>query len=115
MIRKHATSEDLLFWTRNVVIAKEGISWFNILLSSRQEYKALSEDEAKDDPVFSKKAVEQYIDKKPNNRRNKVSSFARNDDYNVDDNADCIYCSKDHKFDAWSAFINQKLKERIKV
>ena len=115
LIRKHATSEDLLFRTRNVVIAEEGMSWFNVLFSSRQEYKALLEDEAKDDPVFSKKAVEQYIDKKPKNRRNKVSSFATKDDYNLDDNADCIYCSKDHKFKAWNAFINQKLKEKIKV
>ena len=35
------------------------------------------------DAIFSKEAIEQYIDKKQNNRRTKVSSFATRDDDKV--------------------------------
>ena len=54
------------------------------------------------DPIFSKEAVEQYSDEKPNNRRTKVSSFATKDDDNVhvqEESPDCIYCSEDHILD----------------
>ena len=69
------------------------------------------------DPIFSKEAVEQYIDKKPNSRRTKVSSFATKDDGKVhveEKPTDCIYCSEDHMLDKCNAFMNQTLKERIK-
>ena len=35
------------------------------------------------DPIFPKEAVEQYMDKKPDSRRTKVSSFATKDDGKV--------------------------------
>ena len=34
-------------------------------------------------PIFSKEVVEQYTDKKPNSRRNKMSPFATKDDGKV--------------------------------
>ena len=46
------------------------------------------------DPIFSKEAVERYIDKIPNSRRTKVSSFGTKDDGKVhveEKSADCIY------------------------
>ena len=61
--------------------------------------------------------MEQYIDKKPNGRRTKVSSFATKDDgkAHVEEKpTDCIYCSEDHILDKCNAFMNQTLKERIK-
>ena len=69
------------------------------------------------DPIFSKEAVQRYIDKKPNSRRTKVSSFATKDDGKVhveEKSADCIYCSEDYVLDRCNAFMNQTLKERIK-
>ena len=69
------------------------------------------------DPIFSKEAVEQYSDKKPNSRRAKVSSFATKDDGKVhvqERSPDCIYCCEDHILDRCNLFMNQTLKERIK-
>ena len=69
------------------------------------------------DPIFSKEAVEQYSDKKPNSRRTKFSSFATKDDGKVhvqEKSPDCIYCSEDHTLYRCNAFINQTLNPRIK-
>ena len=66
---------------------------------------------------FSKETVEQYIDKKPNSRRTKVSLFATKNNGKVhveEKSTDCIYCSKNHILDNCNAFMNQTLKERIK-
>ena len=56
--------------------------------------------------------------KKPNNRTTKVTSFATKDDSKVlveEKSADCIYCSEKHILDRCNAFMNQTLKERIKL
>lgn len=61
------------------------------------------------DPIFSKEEVEQYMDKKINNRRSRLSSFAEkyNDKVHVEEkSADCTYCSEDHKMDRYNAFMN---------
>ena len=69
------------------------------------------------DPIFSKEAVDQCVDKNQNSRTTKVSSYATKDDskLHVDENlADCVYCSKDNKLDRCNAFMKETLKKRIK-
>ena len=64
------------------------------------------------DPIFSKEAVEQYSDKKPNSRRTKFSSFSTKDDGKVhiqEKSPDRIYSSEDHILYRCNAFINQIL------
>ena len=49
------------------------------------------------------------MDKKINNRRTRLSSFAEkyNDKVHIEEkSADCTYCSEDHKMDRYNAFMN---------
>ena len=70
------------------------------------------------DPIFPREAVEWYMYKKWNSRKNKDSSFATKNDGKVyieeETTADCIYYSEDDILDRCNAFINQTLKEKIK-
>ena len=64
------------------------------------------------DSIFSKEAIEL------NSRRVTVSSFATKDngkEHIENKSADYIYCTEDHKLDKCNAFINQTLKDRIKL
>ena len=64
------------------------------------------------DPVFSKKAVKQYIEKKPSYKKGKISTFATG---NEEDPDVCIYCNERHKLECCNSFMDKTLKERIKV
>ena len=46
------------------------------------------------DPVFSKEAVEQYVDKKPSCKKGKISPFVTGNEENPDVS---IYCNERHK------------------
>ena len=46
------------------------------------------------DPVFSKEAVEQYVEKKPSYKKGKISAFPTGNEANSDV---CIYCNERHK------------------
>ena len=48
------------------------------------------------DPVFSKEAVEQYLEKKPSYKKEKISAFATGNKENSDV---CIYCNERHKLE----------------
>ena len=62
------------------------------------------------DPVFSKKAVEQCVEK-PSYKKRKISAFATGNKENPDV---CIYCNERHKLECCNSFIDKTLKERIK-
>ena len=58
--------------------------WSRNILNIRREHKRkLDLKFIVSDPIFSKEAVEQYMDKKPNSRKTKVSSFATQNDGKV--------------------------------
>ena len=63
------------------------------------------------DPVFSKEAVEQYVEKKPSYKKGKISAFATGNEENPDV---CIYCNERHKLECCNSFMDKTLKERIK-
>ena len=63
------------------------------------------------DPVFSKEAVEQYVEKKPSCKKEKISAFATGNEENSDV---CIYCNERHKLECCNSFMDKTLKERIK-
>ena len=58
--------------------------WSRNILNIRREHKRKPDLKfIVSDPIFSKEAVEQYMDKKPNSRKTKVSSFATQNDGKV--------------------------------
>ena len=63
------------------------------------------------DPVFSKEAVDQYVEKKPIYKKGNISAFAAANEKNPDV---CIYCNERQKLEGCNSFIDKTLKERIK-
>ena len=62
--------------------------WSRNILNIRREHKRKPDLKPDlkfivSDPIFSKEAVEQYMDKKPNSRKTKVSSFPTQNDGKV--------------------------------
>ena len=80
------------------------------------------EDEALmvNDPIFSKKAVEQHIEKVSSaTRKGRISSFATGSGSEIPSNerlsSSCIYCSnRDHKLERCTDLMDKVLKERIR-
>ena len=121
---------DINFFTGNPMSFHYFMDVFNEIQQWRRKWTVKREPDLTDfihvvddltltvsDRIFSKKAIEQYINKKPNKRRTKVSSCATKHVGKLDDeekSADWIYYSKDHKFYRWNAFMNQTLEERIR-
>ena len=66
------------------------------------------------DPVFSKEAVEQYIDKKTKSRR--VATYVSGSKEKFGDLAvrsPCINCGENHQLDGCLKFMDMTLKDRI--
>ena len=63
------------------------------------------------DPMLSKEAVEQSVEKKLNYKREKISIFAIGNEENPDV---CIYCDERHKLKGCNGFMEKTLKEGIK-
>ena len=66
------------------------------------------------DPVFSKEAVEQYIDKKTKSRR--VATYVSGSKETFGDLAvrsPCINCGENHQLDGCLKFMDMTLKDRI--
>ena len=67
------------------------------------------------DPLFSKAAVDEYLEKRPNHKRNKISAFATGEQSKKGDPQICINCNGNHKLEKCKEFVEkQTLKERIK-
>ena len=54
------------------------------------------------DPMLSKEAVEQYVEKKLNYKKEKISIFATGNEENPDV---CIYCDERHKLEGCNGFM----------
>ena len=66
------------------------------------------------DPVFSKEAVEQYIDKKTKSRR--VATYVSGSKKKFGDLAKrspCINCGENHQLDGYLKFMDMALNDRI--
>ena len=66
------------------------------------------------DPLFSKVAVDEYLEKRPNHKRNKISAFATGEQSKKGDPHICINCNGNHKLEKCKEFMEKPLKERIK-
>ena len=62
-------------------------------------------------PVFSKEAVEHYVEKRPNNKKGRLSIFVTGRE---EKSENCCYCDEQHKLDRCDKFMEVTLKERIK-
>ena len=63
------------------------------------------------DPIFSKEAIEPYLENKSSHRKGKVSTFITG---NKEQHDVCIYCDEHHKLADCEKFMDIDLKERIK-
>ena len=63
------------------------------------------------DRIFSKEAVEQYVEKRPNNKKGRLSTFVTGKE---EKSENCCYCDEQHKLDRCDKFMEVTLKERIK-
>ena len=63
------------------------------------------------DLLFSKAAVDEYLEKRPNHKRNKIATGeqSRKGDPHI-----CINCNGNHKLEKCKEFMEKPLKERIK-
>ena len=66
------------------------------------------------DPLFSKAAVDKYLEKRPNHKRDKISAFATGEQSKKGDPHICINCNGNHKLEKCKEFMEKALKERIK-
>ena len=62
------------------------------------------------DPIFSKEAVEQYVKKRRDNKKGRLSTFVTGKEERSEN---CCYCDEQHKLDKCSKFREVILKERI--
>ena len=62
------------------------------------------------DPVFSKEAVEQYVENKPNYKKGKISAFATGNEENPDV---CIYFNERHKLEGCNSFMDPEGKNQV--
>ena len=53
------------------------------------------------DPIFSKEAVEQYVEKRPNNKKGRLSTFVTG----KEKSENCCYCDEQHKLDRCDKFM----------
>ena len=65
------------------------------------------------DSLFSKAAVDEYLEKRPNHKRNKISAFATGEQSKKGDPHICINCNGNHKLEKCKEFMEKTLKERI--
>ena len=63
------------------------------------------------DPLFSKAAVDEYLEKKPNYKRNKISAFVTGEQSRKRDPHICINCNENHKLETCKKFMEKTLKE----
>ena len=63
------------------------------------------------DPIFSKEAVEQYFQKRPNNKKGRLSTFVTG---KQEKSENCHSCYAKHKLYKYGKFMEVTLKERIK-
>ena len=62
-------------------------------------------------PIFSKEAVEHYVEKRPNNKKGRLSTFVTGRE---EKSENCCYCDEQNKLDRCDKFMEVTLKERIK-
>ena len=60
------------------------------------------------DPIFSKKELEQYIEKKPSYKKGKISTFSTKNEENLDV---CIYCDEQHKLEICDSFNHRAMDD----
>ena len=63
------------------------------------------------EPIFSKEAVEQYVEKRPNSRKRRSSAFVTGKEERSES---CCYWDEQHKLDRCDKFMVVTLNERIK-
>ena len=66
------------------------------------------------DPLFSKAAVDEYLEKRSNQKRNRISAFATREQSKKGNSHVCINCNENHKLEKCKEFMEKTLKERIK-
>ena len=66
------------------------------------------------DALFSKAAVDEYLEKRPNHKRNKISAFATREQNKKGDPHICINCNENHKLEKYKEFMEKTVRERIK-
>ena len=64
------------------------------------------------DPIFSKEAVQQYVEKRPNNKKGRLSTFVTGKE---EKSENCCYCDEQYKLDKCDKNMEVTLKERIKL
>ena len=62
--------------------------------------------------IFSKEAVEQYVEKRPNNKKGRLSTFVTGKE---EKSENCCYCDEQYKLDKCDKNMEVTLKERIKL
>ena len=63
------------------------------------------------DTIFLKEAVEQYVEKRPNNKQGRLSTFVTEKE---EKSENCCYCDGQHKLDRCDKFMEVTLRERLK-
>ena len=58
-------------------------------------------------PLFSKDAVDEYLEKIPNHKRNKISAFATGEQSKKGDPHICINCNGNHKLEKCKEFMER--------
>ena len=66
------------------------------------------------DALFSKAAVDEYLEKRPNHKGNKISAFATREQNKKGDPHICINCNENHKLEKYKEFMEKTVRERIK-
>ena len=59
------------------------------------------------DSLFSKAAVDEYLEKRPNHKRNKISAFAAEEQNKKGDPHICINCNGNHKLEKCKEFMER--------
>ena len=65
-------------------------------------------------PLFSKAAADEYLEKRPNHRKNNISAFATREQNKKEDPHICINCNEKRKLEKCKEFMENALKEGIK-
>ena len=67
------------------------------------------------DALFSKAAVDEYLEKRPNHKRNKISAFATREQNKKGDPHICINCNENHKLEKYKEFMEKNCEGENQV
>ena len=65
-------------------------------------------------PLFSKATADEYLEKRPNHRKNNISAFTTREQNKKEDPHICINCNEKRKLEKCKEFMENALKEGIK-